>query len=408
MGFAGTGPAAVPAALALRISLFAPPPPSATGEIPAITRTAFEVQQHFVSGVGDVSPAPLYAAIRSARRGIAANPADAGTFLSLGRCYLQLQDGARERDWAARFPLLGQLRLVQASAALNRAAALNPALPAAHLELALLYRRMNCGDLAVTHLKAYRELTARSGRPVDPRASDETMERLIQLLDRHAKSLATEAGRASSADRAQMAARRGLAGEALRLLLESDVSSFGTQGMRLELDLLLKTGRAADLLAWATPELREPLGAGTYHWMRAQAHLAVGDYSAADVELGAVTESPLVPASAGPIAGRIAAKAVLDTRPASVFLPDLLWRALSQNDFRAESLALERSASNQCDIAAVRGLMALEVGDAARAADAFRTALEFSRRDGPWKGFSFPAEPVAVTGLKWLGLEAAR
>ncbi len=394
-------PAPNPATLALRLTLGAPPPPNAKGEFPRITQTAFEVQRAFVTARGDVSPGLLYAAIRAGRRAVAVDPADAGAYLTLGQCYLRLLDSTSERLWAVRFPLLGQLRQSQASAALNRAVTLDPALEPAQLELALLYRRMSCGDLAVTHMRAYRDLVARARRTPDPRASDEVMEHLKQLLARHRQALDEEAARVPVAERAQMAARRGLAGEALRLLLGSDVSAFGTPGMRLELDLLLKTGRVADLLKWATPELRNPLGAETFHWLRAQAHLSRGDYIAAQEELATVAGAPLTPARAGVIVGGFAGKAVLNSNAIPVGPPALLWRALVENDFQAESLTLREAVASQCNLSATRGLLDLEAGDVDRARQEFRESLEFSSPNAQ-RGFSFPAQPLAFTALGWL------
>ena len=55
------------------------------------------------------------------------------------------------------------------------------------------------------------------------------------------------------ADRAALAMQKGLAGKARDLLLESDLAAFGPQGMELELELLLRTGRARDVRDWTDP-----------------------------------------------------------------------------------------------------------------------------------------------------------
>lgn len=402
IGAGATGPGAHPLALGLRLTLAVPPQGKGT-DLPPVTRTAFGLQGAFVAARGDAPPAALFAAVRAARRAAAADPTDPAPHLTLGRCYLRLADATAEPLWAARLPVLGQLRLAQAAGAFARAVALNPNLPAAHLELGALYRRMNCGDLAVTHLRAYRALVARGGGKPDPRASDEVMARLADLLEKHTRDLAAEGARVPVGDRAFLAAQRGLAGEALKLLLGSDVSAFGTSGMRLELDLLLKTGRGRELLVWATPELRAALTPPTYHWLRAQALLAAGDYAAADLEMAAATEAPATRAAAGARAARLTGKAVLDARPGSPVLADLPWRVLVESDYRAELGAAERELANQCDILAVRGLVALEAGDTDRALESFRAALAFEAGAALGARVEFPARPIAAAGLSWLG-----
>ena len=393
-GLLAAAPGAHPAALVPRFGLLVPPR-GPNGEASEFARVAVAYQAGQAAAAGDAPPEPLYAAVRAARRAVAADPEDASAHLVLGRCYLRLADASPERAWGERFPLLAQLRLAQAAGALNRAVELNPRLAAARLEVGALYRRMNCGDLAVLHLRAYRELVGRAGGRPDPRASDDVMARLDDLLTKHAREFAAEGARASLGDRALMAARRGLAGEALNILLGSDVSAFGTPGMSLELDLLLKTGRGRDLLSWATPELRGPLGPEAYSWLRAQAHLALGDYTAADLELDAVPASAIgAPESAARFA-RLTGKAVLEARPGSVAVFDACWRVLAESDYGVETGAAERDLAHRCDLYAVRGLMALEAGDTARAESLFAEALRFGRLD-------FGARPVAVTGRAWL------
>src|SRR5262249_12561608 len=91
-------------------------------------------------------------------------------------------------------------------------------------------------------------------------------------------------------DRAQRAMQEGLAGKARDVLLESHISAFGPRGMALELELLLRTGRPNDVLDWTGPEQKARLGA-PYHWIRAQALAASGDYALAEEECKQLSRS---------------------------------------------------------------------------------------------------------------------
>src|SRR5207245_6760226 len=82
-------------------------------------------------------------------------------------------------------------------------------------------------------------------------------------------------------DRALLALQKGLAGRARDMLLESDIAAFGARGMFLELELLLRTGRAQEVREWTDPGQADSLGAASYPWLRAQALASSGDYAAA-------------------------------------------------------------------------------------------------------------------------------
>jgi len=51
--------------------------------------------------------------------------------------------------------------------------------------------------------------------------------------------------------------------------------------MGLELELMLKTGRAKNVRGWTGTEQEAALGSSSYHWLRAYALAALGDYSRA-------------------------------------------------------------------------------------------------------------------------------
>src|SRR5262249_52376568 len=139
---------------------------------------------------------------RAARRAAADKPDDARAQLLLGEAYLRLLLHTRERSWAERLPELGQLRMAQASAALNRATALQPGLADAHLGLAGLYRDQGYVDLAAHHFGTYLELAKKAGPPPGADASafreqaaryDEDFRELSQTVDDRRREYASKA-----------------------------------------------------------------------------------------------------------------------------------------------------------------------------------------------------------------------
>src|SRR5262249_3924524 len=133
-------------------------------------------------------------------------------------------------------------------------------------------------------------------------------------------------------DRALLAFHKGLAGKARDLLLESDVAAFGAQGMLLELELLLRTGRAKEVRDWLSPEHKAALGAASYHWLRAQALAASGGYALAEKECEQLTLDGRGRAGASAYQGMalLLGQAVLDEQPAVASWADVPRRALSQ------------------------------------------------------------------------------
>jgi tetratricopeptide (TPR) repeat protein len=404
---------------ALRLTLLHPPtPPGWTpgAPLPPVTRETIALKGRVDFARDDAPPGVLYAAVRAARRAAAVNPADANAYLVLGQCYLRLLGTTREREWALRFPQFGHLRRVQASTALNRAVALNPKLAEAHLLLGRLYQQLGCMDLALAHLRAYRDVDrTRPDRPAaDPAGRpdpvpDEELTRLAEAIDDQLRKYADESAKARVVDRAAIAARRGLGGKARDLLLESDISAFGAQGMELELELLLRTGRADDVLDWTTPEVMASLGEPQYRRLRSQAAAAVGEYDAADAELAELTKGITVvePRRVAEVLGQLVGQVVLDEPPAMVSLPHAVWGARQRAVFLARLDDVFRGLAELAEADTVRGLIALEVGDVDRAREWFRSALRFCDDGSAGGGLTFGGELIARDCLVWLDAAAA-
>ncbi|MBP3954821.1 hypothetical protein J8F10_05935 [Gemmata sp. G18] len=390
-----------PVDAALRLTLFQPPIPQ-NAPLPAITRLTFVFQQQFALDRGHAPVGILYAAIRAARRAVAENAADANAHLALGRAYLALLDSTAEQSWANRVPQLLKIRQLQASAALNRAVALNPRLAQAHLELGRLYLTLSCADLAAAHLRTFRNTPVLWGGPKPGDRATESLDaeiaRLTKALEHERGEFSKESAKSSVSDRAEMAARRGLGGAARDLLLKSDVAAFGAVGMELELDLLLRTGRPDDVLEWVTSEARGSLSDFTYHSLRAQAFIAAGEYANADAELTAMIgpggQLPSTSQVGKEVAGLVG-KTLLDEQPAGFILPQLPWRTLGRPEFENRIAERSRKLARSADILMLRGLVALEAGNIDRARESLHAALAFS--PNRWGGgqLAFNGQTVA-------------
>ena len=367
----------------VRVALLAPPDvtPGPLGEIGSAYRERFGFDR------GDAPAGVLYAAVRAARRAVAENPRDAGSYLVLGRAYLALLTTTEERGWATQLPQLRRVRQMQASAAFNRAIVLNPELAAAHLELGQLYRSLNCLDFAVRHLRTFRELPGCFGGwgdlpPGDQRAKsfDAELDQLTKYVESQGREFAAESVNVAVSDRAQMAARRGLVGEALTLLMKSDVSAFGQRGADLELSLLLHSGRPGEVEAALTTDLVGLLGESSYHWLRAQAHCAAGDYDAADAELeqlSGIGGVPLPGLIGFEVSGLIG-KTLLDQHPGGFSTAAVILGPLSRDALQSRVVEITDNLRRSADVDTLRGIVLLEAGSVARAREAFRSALVFA------------------------------
>lgn len=401
---------------ALRLNLMRPPieenQPEGTVFLP-FTQLTFAMQQRFVFKQGDVPPAVLYSAVRAARRSLITNPSDATTFLILGKCYLRLQESSYERPWTEQFPQYVRLRRIQATVSLNRAVELNPQLAEAHLLLSGIYRSVGCLDLALSHLQSYLGLTKPSAKSTDGVSGSQPASPLNQELDELNATVAAQinkfvedAGRSTVADRALLAARRGLIGTARDILLSSDVSAFGAEGTKLELELLMVTGRAADVLEWATPEVMDTVGRPEYHWLRAQAFAAAGDYDFADQQLTnlAVDRNAVSPQRVADGYAQLIGSLVLEERVGmQKTMSNLIAGQLGRMDFNSGVTEFSQILSKRADASTLRGILALEAGEIELARDSFRAALELSvdQKDG----LQFPGRTAAQDSLRWINTE---
>jgi tetratricopeptide (TPR) repeat protein len=427
---AGSWTAAGPMAAALdarlRLACLDVPPPDkapAPAGRAAVDAAVRDWQERFALQQDDTSPALLYLAVRAARRAVAVNPSDAEAYRILGESYMRLMRSTRERAWVlpGRLTDLKQLRYVQASVALNRAVALKPNMAEAHLRLYDLYRGMDYLDLGLDHLRTYVKLMKQTA-PRDPAAAkafgeqlagfeDEVTRLAKEVQDRENEFAAAVAGRALVLDKARLASQKGLAHRALEMLLESDVSAFGAEGMKMELRLLLTTGRSRDVRAWVNPEDQARLGAPQYHWLQVLALAADGDYSQVQDEFGKMGRALLQEARLQDVQALRAAvaalvgQAVLEERPGEGPVANLLRRAQGRTNMFKMLPMLSRQLTQQADVSVLRGLLSLEEGRTSEAANAFREALAVWRNEADaasGAGQDFGGRIVAQDCLEWL------
>lgn len=340
---------------------------------------------------GDTSQAALYLAVRAGRRAVAANPLDAQAHAVLGEAYLRLIQQTREAAWGQALSNLVQLRHTQAAAELNQAVTLSPGLASAHAHLATLYTDLDILDLALKHRRAYVTAVRRGGRPAGTDAdqyraalatAEESLDRLIDMVRQREDSYDRQAGDLRVYDRALLAAELGLGGKARDILLASDISAFGADGMALELQLLAQTGRVKEVRDWTAEEHQEALGS-LYLWLRAQAFAAGGDYSLAREMCGQLAAAGLDPSVPNPpgagsrevVSARIGL-AILDGYhgpPGNRAGP--VWEAFRQADFRTRVRQLVTALRREADALTLQGLLSLEEGDTTAAATDFRRAL---------------------------------
>jgi hypothetical protein len=365
----------------------------------------------------DGPPGLLLLAIRAARRAIAANPDDARSYLLLGEAYRRLGQDTRERFWWSSLPDLRRLRQGQAAAALRQALQLQPDLAQAHASLSDLYLKMHLDDLALDHLGeqvrlARNRLASPAERPEEWSARVGRLEKQLQNQEERVKRardiFETNAANLRIADRAQKALENGLGGKALQILRESEIAAFGAKGTQMELQLLLATGHLREMREWMTPDIQDLLGKQNYLWLQAQLAAASGDYDKADADLEAIigildrsvhfqdTQLSVREAMAFGLG-----QAVLE---GSLEYESLPWRAhafLRRVEFVRSTVGMAPQLQGEADLNVLRGLLALECGDAERAKRCFERALAM-RGGGGQGSLDFGSRAIAELVLSWL------
>ncbi len=365
-------------------------PPAAVASVPLMV-LALDSISAYQRPVDEGPPGSLLLAVRAARRALDADANDAIAYLRLGHAYERLHHSTVEQGGAAAFPLLDQMRRVQAVAALTNALRLRPDLAAAHELLVGLYLRTGALDLAWTHLQQQLRLSKAAGpRPGESAAhfavridsltaADQNLGRAVR---ERLNLVTTKSFDLKAYARARLAEEHGLPGHALELLQRSGYGEFGVEGAVVEMKLLCDAGYLRELRTWLEPQWEPVIGSANYRWTQTLTAAATGDYDAAPaalkrMQLGTVDIAEFNLRQLPP---RTALALVLGQHLLQSASRDPWERreppaALMQ---RLTGLALMQR--QQADVQTLRGLLFLEAGAIAPAETALRGARSLERR----------------------------
>src|SRR5262249_43092515 len=350
-------------------------------------------------------------AIRSVRRGLAADPRDPQAHLALYGCYLRLGQRTQERLWTNRSPVLRQIRQGQMAGGLQNAPKLQPDVGGTQRNPAEIrrtpadfYANARIYDLAFRHTAE--ELKYRRNVRAALRKPDEALEQLIEQLEKAVERgeqeiqkqenlFAVRSSGQRTLAKARLALQMGLADKALQTLLESVDVEFGVEGAQLQLKLLLLTGRMDEfhkIFDDPTTPLQGKLGdeqlstveqVPAYEWYSFLAAMAEGNYRKADQMLEEINKqmSDRQSAELGDqrqTGAGLVGEVLLDM-PQDMPLPGAvvvrLLEELRRQKFYSFGVQLAQAQAEKANRTALRGLVALEVGDTERARSFFSEAL---------------------------------
>jgi hypothetical protein len=338
-------------------------------------------------------------AVRAARRALAANPDDANAYLRLGQAYLALWEKTGERPLSRADAPLQDLRHVQTVTALEQAVLRDPDCEPAHRLLGRLSVQHSYLDAALDHRREELRLAHRAG----PRQAEEAEEfsQRLRRLEKQTQDLqrivaekqrafdASDRGNANDpASRAQAALDLGLARRALEdILSPASPVLLESSGLQLELQLLLRLGRAEQLRDFMLDpkeerdkanlgflELPAPPVPGyplfyrlpAYSWLRLCWTAAVGDYGPFEDQLRDLLEQL---DSRQREQSRLLRRALALALPTEIALsaqPETLLLRPAAHDARLLTMqSFLRTSSfrgDQADLLVLGGLVALERG----------------------------------------------
>ncbi|HEV2947242.1 MAG TPA: hypothetical protein VGX70_07690 [Gemmataceae bacterium] len=356
-------------------------------------------------------------AVRAGRRAVKENPLEYRAYLELATA-IQFFSGTEERS-AGR---LAQIRQIQQVAALRKALALKPDSIDVHKALSSAYFQMDQNeiggrrvpppfDLAIEHLN--RILEIRSAEGAKGKQTEEEFKKEIEQLkllvktrneqtnlERRQTNYESEKRRQTSAfGKAFMAVQHGLYQEALKELIDTEgLIDRGAEGDRLALQLLVWTGQLdqarSELSGPGEQSLSSRDSKITDPQMDFQIAAGAGDYARADDALGMIIQR-LEDAGTNQLM-----RAILETTwtrnigpngPMGMG-PEWLRALLASGSFLKEL----------ADHWVIRGVLALEAGDATKAEEYFGRGLRVVQtpvRETVYVGFYGIRTPLAGTAF---------
>ena len=363
------------------------------------------LQEQFAFAMAKPSPAPIYLAIQSLRKASLRHPDDAQARLLLGKAYLALSTDTLERNWGANLPGLTQLRKVQAARAFAEAARLAPDLAEVHLRLGMQYREFGYLDFALEQLRKHEEIMAQMGPPprVDPgeylrqmRENSKQLDAMEAEVKLRRDQWHKESDGLRVYDRVRSAMGFGLAREALMMLLASDVAAFGTNGLQLEIQLLLFTGAADQVEKWTESDILNSVNTNQFHWSRVQALAALGQYGSArgecqslafPLEKVAEDQAPRI------LAGLVISQAILDRIGPDLGLGGWVNQAFTGQLSQRKVEGLAENFRTEADSLALAGLLAVEGGENGIARNLLQQANQLYHTS-PQSGWDYPSRAM--------------
>jgi tetratricopeptide (TPR) repeat protein len=325
----------------------------------------------------ELPPGEILLAIRAARRAVDASPENADCHVALALGYQRLWTAEEAPTLGSRNSRLQQLRQVLVMSALQNAVALRPDWPVAHFDLAEAYKRLGYLDLELEERQeCVRASRAEGPGPRElPQDFDERIEKLDQLLHERERETRIDevrndyelnANGKPPAAQVQEAMNRGLVKEALDILRRTSVNELGPDVAQILIHLDVLTGQFEELFRAQV---------GLPDWYGVMVSWSLGDYDRADEMLRQMIDGK---------ERDLAAELVMLTRQELFVgqIDPLLPLQLTQRAAAAYEVA---------DLRILRGLLALEIGNTARAQELLAQALDIGR--------AAPRSPLAVAPL---------
>jgi|GEM_PF-705775 tetratricopeptide (TPR) repeat protein/MFS family permease len=420
----------------------APPPGGEPYKPTPVEQLAYHFREDYGAHQPSGPESLLYLALRAARQAVHDNPDDAQAYLILGKTYRRILQNTTERTWnppealwhrpptprPPAFQLLYRVRTAEAVTAYKHALVVNPDLEEAHVDLISLYQDMNYQDEVLAELKEVLRCNRKAGR----KAGEDQKDYAARILDLEDLTAKKEKDTTDLLDKFEVRSAGmpvytkadtawhdfGLAGKALSILLSSDVASFGPEGMAMELELLLHTGRVKDVRDWPNPEdAKDFLGPAVYLEIQVQLDAALGNYQSAEDDLEEMIEE--VHAMVDPQVGRLpmrtlmsiaAARTMLLAQPQDGYQPLLFRTTFFYPTLMQNGMKMVANLHRQADLTTLRGILALEYGGIDQARKDFHDALMLWGSEAAvdtGAGINFPARPLAQDCQKLLDKAAA-
>ena len=188
----------------------------------------------------------------------------------------------------------------------------------------------------------------------------------------------------------------GLAREALMMLLASDVAAFGTNGLQLEIQLLLFTGAADQVEKWTESDILNSVNTNQFHWSRVQALAALGQYGSArgecqslafPLEKVAEDQAPRI------LAGLVISQAILDRIGPDLGLGGWVNQAFTGQLSQRKVEGLAENFRTEADSLALAGLLAVEGGENGIARNLLQQANQLYHTS-PQSGWDYPSRAM--------------